>query len=48
MTLAISMLNNNLPCILKCKIIISSIPIYYTKCHNVNKTSLKKFSYIDE
>ena len=31
------------PCISKHKTIISSIPIWYPNCHNVNKISLKKW-----
>ena len=30
------------PCTLKHKTIMSSIPIYYAICHNINKASLKK------
>ena len=30
------------PCILKQKLIVSSIPMWYAKCHDANKTSPKK------
>ena len=42
MTLVINMLNNIFPCIQKCKIIISSIPICYAKCHYVIVFHFKK------
>ena len=46
MTLGISMLNNVFLLHTKCKTIISSIPMYYTKCHNV--FSPNKVTYDDK
>ena len=42
MTLAISMLNNIFPCMLKTKNVISSIPMWYAKYHIVNILCFKK------
>ena len=42
MTLAISMLDNISPCILKRKTIMKTIPTCYAKCLCINKTSLSK------
>ena len=36
------------PRILYCKIIISSIPMCYAKCHNVNKLSPLRITYVDK
>ena len=50
MTLAINMLNNTPPFvyILKCKSIISSIPMYYTKYQYMSTFSLQKMTCADK
>ena len=35
-------------CLLNCKTLILSIPMCYTKCHNVNNVSLRKVIDVDE
>ena len=42
MTLAISVLNNTISCILNCYSIISSTPLYYTKYHTVKNIQFMK------
>ena len=48
MTLAISTLKHILPLHIKRKTIISSIPMCYSKCHNVAIFSPKEVTYVDE
>ena len=48
MTLATGMLNDISPCILNRKTNISSIPMCYSKCHNVNNFPRSKVTYVDE
>ena len=47
-TLAISMLNNVFSLDTKTQTIISSISMFYAKCHDVNKFSFQKNTYIDK
>jgi hypothetical protein len=46
--LVIIKLNNIFPLHTNCKTLISSIPMCYTKCHDVNNVSLRKVTDVDE
>jgi hypothetical protein len=48
MTLGVSMLKNIFLLYNKMQIYYLNHPIYSTKCHNVNKLSLKEVTYFDE
>ena len=46
--MTLSMLNTIFLFHIKIQAIISSIPMYFTKCHNVSEFLLQKIAYVNE